>query len=387
MINKYYDNCFTTELHTSVVEVREENGLFWHACKETIFFKESGGMASDIGMIDEHMVLDLKFEEGYMWHLLDTKLSGNVFMSVNLHERFRKCQIHTAQHLISAVLSNVYKVKTLAHHVGDEENDIEFDFDDFNDKMAFELQVLCNGLIRDDLAVSILYPTRVEASKMVKGKNIDRDDLRVVRIGTLDYYLCGCMHVPSLRYLQMLYISGYEKTTKGYKIKYLVGDQLLDCLSKRYDVLNEASKLLAVPHLYVNTGVNRLINETRQLNRDVVVWKQKYYKMLAKEIGQSKDDIIVRFFDDIDVKSEVDLAKYVIGEYKKAVIFVAKTYDNVHVVVAVHKDMDVDASKLFKSIAEKYRLKGGGNSQLSQGGGIYQEGILQYIEDLVKSNQ
>ena len=222
---------------------------------------------------------------------------------------------------------------------------------------------------------------------MVKGKNIDRDDLRVVRIGTLDYNLCGCMHVPSLRYLQMLYISGYEKTTKGYKIKYLVGDQLLDCLSKRYDVLNEASKLLAVPHLYVNTGVNRLINETRQLNRDVVVWKQKYYKMLAKEIGQSKDDIIVRFFDDIDVKSEVDLAKYVIGEYKKAVIFVAKTYDNVHVVVAVHKDMDVDASKLFKSIAEKYRLKGGGNSQLSQGGGIYQEGILQYIEDLVKSNQ
>ncbi|MCG4877885.1 hypothetical protein L0N00_15765, partial [Eggerthella lenta] len=87
----------------------------------------------------------------------------------------------------------------------------------------------CNGLIRDDLDVSIQYPTRVEASKMAKGKNIDRDDLRVVRIGALDYNMCGCMHVPSLRYLQMLYISGYEKSAKGYKIKYLVGDQLLDC--------------------------------------------------------------------------------------------------------------------------------------------------------------
>lgn len=151
MINKLYDNCFTTELSTKVLEVREDNGLFWHACKDTIFYKEGGGMASDIGMIDEHMVLDLKYEEGHMWHLLDTKLEGTVFMSVNLHERFRKCQIHTAQHLISAVLGNVYKVETLAHHVGDEENDIEFNFEDFTDKMAFELQVLCNGLIRDDL--------------------------------------------------------------------------------------------------------------------------------------------------------------------------------------------------------------------------------------------
>ena len=62
--------------------------------------------------------------------------------------------------------------------------------------MAFELQVLCNGLIRDDLEVSIQYPTRVEASKMAKGKNLDRDDLRVVRIGALDYNMCGCMHVP-----------------------------------------------------------------------------------------------------------------------------------------------------------------------------------------------
>lgn len=380
MINKLYDNCFTTELSTKVLEVREDNGQFWHACKDTIFYKEGGGMASDIGMIDEHMVLDLKYEEGHMWHLLDTKLEGTVFMSVNLHERFRKCQIHTAQHLISAVLGNVYKVETVAHHVGDEENDIEFNFEDFTDKMAFELQVLCNGLIRDDLEVSIQYPTRVEASKMAKSKNIDRDDLRVVRIGALDYNMCGCMHVPSLRYLQMLYISGYEKSAKGYKIKYLVGDQLLDCVTRRYKVLDEASRSLAVSHLYVNTGVNRLINETRQLNRDVAVWKQKYYEMFGKELGQREEDIIIHFFDDIDVKSEADVAKYVTENYKKAVIFVAKTYDNVHVVVASNKEMEFDSAKVFKEIADAYHLKGGGTAQLSQGGGMYSEEIIKFVK-------
>ena len=378
MINKLYDNCFTTELNTKVIEVREDNGLYWHACKDTIFYMEGGGMASDIGMIDEHMVLGLKYEEGHMWHLLDVKLEGMVFMSVNLHERFRKCQVHTAQHLISAALGNVYKVKTLAHHVGDEENDIEFDFVDFTDKMAFELQVLCNGLIRDDLEVSIHYPTRVEAAKMLKG-HVDRDDVRVVRIGALDYNLCGCMHVPSLRYLQMIYISGYEKTTNGFKIKYLVGDQFLDCVDRRYKVLDEASRSLAVSHLYVNTGVNRLINETRNLHKEVSDWKQKYYEMYAKELGNSEEETIIHFFEDIDVKSLANVASIITKEHKKAVIFIARIYDNVHVVTAANEEVNFDAAKAFKEIAEVFHLKGGGNQKLSQGGGLFNEEILKFV--------
>ncbi|MGX8834090.1 DHHA1 domain-containing protein [Amedibacillus sp. YH-ame6] len=380
MTNKLYDNCFTTELSTKVVKVEEENGCYWHACKDTIFYKEGGGMASDIGMINEHMVLDLKYKDGYLWHLLDVELEGNVFMSVNLHERFRKCQVHTAQHLISAVLGNVYKVNTLAHHTGDDENDIEFDFEEFTDKMAFELQVLCNGLIRDDLEVTVQYPTPSEAKRLAIKGDVNRDDVRVVRIGALDYNLCGCLHVPSLRYLQMLYISGFEKTTNGYKVKYLVGDQFLDCVSRRYQVLDEVSRTLAVPHLYVGTGVNRIINENKQLNRDVVVWKQKYYEMFGRELAESDEEVIVQGFDDIDVKSLAAMAQFITSNYKKAVIFVAKVYDNVHVVVASNKELAFDSEKTFKEISEKYHLRGGGNKQLSQGGGIYNEEILTFVK-------
>lgn len=381
MYNKLYDNCFKTELNTKVLHVQEENGMYWHACKDTIFYKESGGMASDIGMIDNHLVHGLKFEDGYMWHLLDVKLEDTVFMSVSLHVRFHKCQVHTAQHLISAVLSSVYKVNTLSHHMSEEENDVEFDFEEFNEKMAFELQVLCNGLIRDDLDVSVLYPTRAEASRYVSGEALMRDDLRVIRIGALDYNLCGCMHVPSLRYLQLLFIQGFEKTTNGYKIKYLVGDQLLDCLSKRYKVLDNMSKSLAVSHLYLESGVNRLINENRQCNRNVLEWKQKYCALLAKDLAQSEEDVIIRFFDDLDANSEVLVAQLLTKDYKKAVIFIGKTYDNVHVVVAKHKDMEYPVEETFKEIADKYRLKGGGNASLSQGGGIFKE---EMVKELLK---
>lgn len=385
MYNKLYDNCFKTELNTKVLKVEEENGLYWHACKDTIFYVESGGMASDIGMMDNHMVLGLKKKDGYLWHLLDVKLEGAVFMSINLHERFRKCQIHTAQHLISAVLSNVYKVHTLAHHVGDEENDVEFDFPDFNEKMAIELQVLCNGLIRDDLNVSILYPTRAEALAHLPQKDVMRDDLRIVRIGALDYTLCGCMHVPSLRYLQLLFIRGFEKTNKGYKIKYLVGDQLLDCVERRYKVLDEVSHSLAISHLYLDTGVGRIINETRKLHNEVSDWKQKYYKMLAKELVQREEQLIIEQFEDIDNKSLVKMASFLCDTYQKAVILIGKMYDNAHIVVAANPGNGLDVKAVYEMLADTYHLKGNAGSSIAQGGGLYKEDMLTRIQELIKN--
>ena len=384
MYNKLYDNCFKTELNTKVIKVEEENGLYWHACKDTIFYVESGGMASDIGKMDNHMVLGLRKKDGYVWHLLDTKLEGAVFMSVNLHERFRKCQIHTAQHLISAVLSNVYNVKTLSHHVSDEENDVELDFEDFNEKMAMELEVLCNGLIRDDLEVSALYPTRAEAMQYLPQKDCMREDLRVVRIGALDYNLCGCMHVPSLRYLQMIFIRGFEKTKKGYKIKYLVGDQFLDCITRRYQVLDEVSKTLAISHLYLDTGVARIVNKAHKMENEAMQWKKKYYAMQAEQIAKEDCDILVKKFDDIDNVSLKEMADVICNEYHKSAIFLGKLYDNAYIVMVAPTSSGLDIKHAYTTFASKYHLNGHANANVAQGGGLYKEGMLEDLCELFK---
>ena len=141
MINKLLDNCFLTELNTRVEEVREENGMYWHCFKDTIFYQGKGGMADDTGMINKKPVVALKQEEGRSWHLLEEKLEGQVFMNVNPHTRFLKCQAHTAQHLISALVESIYGVHTTSHHVGEEECYVEFDLLEFDRKKAIELQV------------------------------------------------------------------------------------------------------------------------------------------------------------------------------------------------------------------------------------------------------
>ncbi len=383
MLNRLLDDCFLSEFQSEVIEVEEENGLYWHALRETIFFYEGGGMSSDEGVIANHPVLALREKRGMLWHLLDVKLSGQVHLSINMHARFRKCQIHTAQHLISALVNQVYHTEVLAHHVSDEQNDIEFNLKSFSEKQVSELQILCNGLIRDDLPIKVFYPTHEEAMKHAPLKRLAHDDLRVVSIGNLDYNPCGCMHVPSLRYIQSIYIMGYEKTTNGYKILYQAGDQLLENIDKRYTVLDEAGKALALPHLYINSGIYKLGNEVKALSADQIVWKHKYYKLGAADLAKRFPHTIFMEFDDIDVKSLSQYARYIVSHYERIVVFVAKIYDSAQVVIAVSSTLEEKADDLYRRIAPVLHLHGGGNEVLAQGGGAWHKNLFEQIKILL----
>ena len=87
MINKYYDDWNIIELDTFVIDVIEEDAKYWIACNETIFYVEGGGMQSDIGTINGFEVLQLKTINGHVYHLLDTKIEGNVHMCVDFEQR------------------------------------------------------------------------------------------------------------------------------------------------------------------------------------------------------------------------------------------------------------------------------------------------------------
>lgn len=384
MVNKLLDNCFTTEYSTVITDIEEEQGDYWHACKETIYFMSKGGMASDIGVINGLPIKNARIKDGKQWHLLEQKIEvgANVVMSINLHERFRKCQIHTAQHLISALLHNVYQVETISHHVSDDENVIEFNFDHFNDKMAKELMVLCNGLIRDDLEVSILYPTKAEAAKFVNEKKLNHDEIRVVRIGNIDYNLCGCMHVPSLRYIQMIYIIGFFKTTRGYKIRYACGDQLLNSIDQRYKTLDEASNILATSHLYVNTGINKIINANKELAKQLQDSKHRYILLCADQLSKREDAIIKEKFHDLDKKSLVSLAQRISIFYEHPCILFTFLDDSCHLVIAAPKRFGMNCKSVFTTIANQFQLKGGGDETLAQGGGIYTKELADYINNI-----
>ena len=57
--------------------------------------------------------------------------------------------------------------------------------------------------------------------------------------------------------------------------------------------------------------------------------------------------------------------------------------ERMHLIISHHKDIDIKANELFKQLASKYNLKGGGNPYMAQGGGNKNLSIIEDIKELI----
>lgn len=382
MLNKHYDNLFEVDMDTKIVEEKLIDGKYHYSFEDTIFYVKSGGMENDKGLINEIPLEDVYVEDNKAWHVLKEKITNPVHLSVDLDYRLFKSQIHSAQHLMCTIMNTDYHAKTIMFKTGDIESEIEMGFTTLNREILNAIEKRCNECIIQDIPIIIGYPTKEEALANIwedYGENFDWDiQLRSVSIPGIDYDLCACIHVPSLRYLHAIKFLGYEKTTRGYKISFVAGQQLLDYIQRHYDVFHEASCSLAVAQLEINESIQKLFQEKKELASSLNDYKQKYFEYYAKELCNISELYFFHEFDGFDVKSFQQLCSIITNQYEKGFIGLLKLDDKCHVVIAKNKVLPIQANEIFKEIASKFELKGGGNPGISQGGGNYSTDLITY---------
>lgn len=385
MLNPNYDHWDLCELDTVVDSIQEENGKYWIGCHESIFYVEGGGMRKDSGTINGIIVEDVKMENDITWHLVNEQIEGKVHLSVDRKQRRQKVQIHSAQHLMCGIMNKKYHAPTIAFFYHDDLSGIEMGFETFNESLLKQIEQEVNDYICQDLPIQIVYPTREEAKQYVKDEKLEHDELRAAVIGDIDYNMCGCIHVPSLRHIQCIKYTDFEKTSRGYRIYFVCGDQLLETYGQQLKVLKEVAVNLTLPQLEIMDGVLKLRQEIKELKMSEAEWKQRVLDMRIQEYGSKKETILVEEIDDLDMKSFQSLCSGIVRQYEKAVFFVCKMQQRCHVVIATHQSLQINASTLFKEIASKFQLRGGGNLGMAQGGGEYCPEILVALNE--RANQ
>ena len=379
MANILYDNCFITTYQTKVVEVREENGLYWHRFEETIFFVKNAETEGDEGLIDGHRVLQTKKKGRKIWHLLDVKLEGNVTLSVDFNMRFSHAQIHTAQHLISGILGSVYNYHTMAHRTTGNHNEIDLDTKKITERQLQELQVMVNGLIRDDLRVKIFYPTKAEMPKYnIKNPGV-YDEVRIVSIGDIATVMCDEIHVPSLRYLQMIDIQGVEPIDGGTRLLYSCGDQLLNNYDRYYQSLTKASQLLAQPFDFVEVGILKLLQENKRNQATIAYFREQYVNELIKQMDPSQK--LYKVYEDMDIRTFQLLASHYQQASKASFIFLWKEEGRMNIVLC---SKEGKAKLYWDQLKANFKITGAGNDEMMQGGAAVQEGIEAFLENLIE---
>ena len=184
--------------------------------EETAFYHLGGGQPSDKGTLNwkdgESIVYDVR-KKNRIRHMVEGDLpevGDSVEGKLNWNRRYTHMRMHTSQHLVSAIVSDLYGADTVGNQIGFDKSRIDFKPLKLNMNEIDDLIDLTNEYIAKDISVNISEANRSDLegnpeirSSMSSGlwkllpKSVTR--LRVISIGEIDVCPCAGTHVRSLK--------------------------------------------------------------------------------------------------------------------------------------------------------------------------------------------
>ena len=184
--------------------------------EETAFYHLGGGQPSDKGILNwedgESMVYDVR-KKNRIRHMVEGDLPAvgdSVNGKLNWERRYTHMRMHTSQHLVSAIVSDLYDADTVGNQIGFDKSRIDFKPLKLSMNEIDDLIDLANEYITKNIDVEISEANRSDLegnpeirSSMSSGlwkllpKSVTR--LRVISIGEIDVCPCAGTHVRSLK--------------------------------------------------------------------------------------------------------------------------------------------------------------------------------------------
>jgi len=173
----------------------------------TAFNPKGGGLVSDTGVIEGVRVSEVLKEAEDILHVLEQppsfRAGDSVHCVLDWEKRYRIMKMHTAAHMLSAVVNRETGALITGNQISPDESRVDFSLEEFDrDKFTHYID-LVNDAVRRGVEVRTFFMKREEAlrvSGLVKLANAmppTLDTLRIVQIGDIDTQADGGVHVKN----------------------------------------------------------------------------------------------------------------------------------------------------------------------------------------------
>jgi Ser-tRNA(Ala) deacylase AlaX len=226
----YLDDAYLTEFDAKVIDVIEQDTTTYVILDQTVFYPRGGGQPSDVGILEQagqkYVVLEVVKRDGRVLHKLDKEgLQANdiVHGKIDWNRRYIFMRMHTASHLIDAILYRDGKILVTGNEIGIDKSRIDFNMPDFSMNKVQEYIHEANKIIVKDSSVKNYYLSREEAFKipgiikLAGALPPDIPILRITEIEGLDIQADGGTHVKSLSEIGKINILSIENKGKERK--------------------------------------------------------------------------------------------------------------------------------------------------------------------------
>jgi len=220
------DNDDVTSFTATVEEVADD----YMVLDGTYFYPEGGGQPADHGTLrwdgGAAEVVDVQKEHGDVRHYVEDVTGNlpepgdNVEGQIDEARRMKLRRMHTAQHVVSKVVLDVFEAQTAGNQIHPDRSRIDFEPADFSANEVNAIETRSNAILQQDLPVRKTEMAREEAEEQTPdGRGLldlipdHVDPLRMVAIGDFDLCPCGGTHVDHLADVGRIRIT--KRTSKG----------------------------------------------------------------------------------------------------------------------------------------------------------------------------
>ena len=375
---------------------------------QTPFYAESGGQVGDMGLLSGETARFLvektfKYGQDLIVHRGQLKegalaIGDTVKAAVDRKQRIKVAGNHSATHLLHAALREILgdHVKQAGSRVASDR--LRFDFSHFTQVSAetlLEVERWVNERIRENLALNTRIMSKQDAMKtgaMAIFEEKYGDEVRLVGIGNdVSLELCGGTHAERSGDIGIFRILGESAVAANVRrIEALTGEQALRYDQQRDETLKNAAALLKVSPDKLLHRLKRLLDETREKEREIESLKGRLFTEKSEDLVQGMKKIqgisVVARELEADTPKElreaVDRIKDKIGS--GIVLLGAKSQGKVMLICAVTKDLtdQFNAGRIIRELSDIVGGKGGGRPDMAQGGGNKPEKLADALESL-----
>jgi alanyl-tRNA synthetase len=382
----YYDDCYLRDFRARVIDTAADGRKVY--LDRTAFYPTSGGQPFDTGTLGGVKVLDVVDEEDRIGHVLESPLAASnptrqggdlstaseppaaieIDGRIDWARRWDHMQQHTGQHLLSAVLIELYDITTVSFHLSADSSTIDISSPTLDPRRAEKVEERCAEIIAEARPIRITYEDS-SADLGLRKASARTGTLRIVSIDGLDKSGCGGTHVRSTAELGPILIRKIDKIRGNARVEFVCGLRALRRARNDFKTLSEISRLVSVPieetPALVAAQVERAKSFEKTAQRLAADLAQREGRELYSTTAPGPDGIRrVTQRGPIDDAMRARAQAFVAGS--KAV-FLALSTDPPSILLAASPDSGVHAGERVKAAVTVAGGRGGGNQGLGQG--------------------
>ena len=217
----YYTDAYLTLFRASVVDIADEGRTVY--LDRSAFYPTSGGQPNDLGRLGDADVVDVVNEGDRVAHRLSVPLAvGEVEGAVDWARRFDLMQQHTGQHLLSAVLEEMFGWPTVSVHFGAAGSTLDVDVGSVEPEALVAAETRANAVVWENRPVTVAFEDATTATGLRKATERS-GTIRIVTIADLDRSACGGTHVRATGEIGAILLRRTERVKKLTRIEFLCG--------------------------------------------------------------------------------------------------------------------------------------------------------------------